>query len=118
MQVGATTVAPAKTPATAGARNDHPQPGSSPWFVIWLFFCVFKCCVCNEGRRYLIAKRTADYPALAALSPLHQAAPWYQGCAAPRNQPQAEGVTLARRTPGISGKPRVSHQAAGPDQDF
>ena len=48
MQVGATTVAAAKTPGTTGARTDHPQPGSSLQFVIWLFFCVFKCCVRKE----------------------------------------------------------------------
>lgn len=58
VQVGATTVAAAETPATTGARTDHPQLGSSLWLVMWLFFCVFKCSVYSEGRGHLLAKRT------------------------------------------------------------
>jgi len=48
VHLGATTDTAAKTPANTGATTDHPQPGSSLGFVMWLLFCVFKCCAYKE----------------------------------------------------------------------
>lgn len=53
---------------------DQPYALSYAYFSVYLSAVYARRCV-GEGRRYLVAKRTADCPALAALSPLRRVGP-------------------------------------------